>query len=173
MTSTPELSQIGTALVRVAPVVLSSASLMLSWVQTILFASFLTPALRNDPSHPSGVLLPRYIPALLKRGLYGIFLTYPPTLILSFVNGFATYRNPWIARLYLAGGVLSLGHFVWAPPTQRLLAKIKNAKDAPVSNEKDVERWLGLHNTRTLVVNLPAHLCLLGATLGLVAQAVV
>ncbi|KAI1080027.1 hypothetical protein F5B20DRAFT_148513 [Whalleya microplaca] len=163
------LPTLGRALLRVSPLVISSASLMFSWAQTVAFGSFLVPELQKDPAHPSGNILPRYMPAFMKPGLWGIALTYPTAMLLSIANSFSG-QSLYINRLYLIGGLFSLGHFYWGPRMMKLLYRISDPKEAGVRNEKDMASWIPIHHRRTFSVNVPAWLCLLAATLGTIAE---
>lgn len=137
---------------------------MFSWAQDISLGAFLHTSLRNDPTHPSGKILPRYLPAFMKPGIWGIGLTYPPATVLCIFNGLSGQSRE-VRHLYLAGALLSIAHFCWGPSMLAILRRIQDPKTAGVPNEDALETWLPKHHTRTLLVNLPAFLCILGATL--------
>lgn len=164
--------QLVTALLRVSPLVLSSASLMFSWAQDISLGAFLHPSLRDDPAHPSGNVLPRYLPAFMGPGIWGIGLTFPSAAVLCIANGLGPLggqgrgQSPGVRHLYLAGAAFSIAHFCWGPKMFAILARIRDPRTAGVPNEEALEEWLPNHRTRTLLVNVPAFLCILGATLG-------
>ncbi|KAK1966757.1 hypothetical protein LY78DRAFT_709980 [Colletotrichum sublineola] len=160
---------LATSLLCVSPLVLSSASLMFSWSQDISLGAFLHPSLRDDPDHPSGKILPRYLPAFMKPGIWGIGLTYLPATVLCIINGLRSQSNE-IRRLYFAGSGLSIAHFCWGPTMFAILRRIQDPQNPGVLNEEALEAWLPKHHTRTLLVNIPAFACILGATLGLVAE---
>ncbi|PKX89980.1 uncharacterized protein P174DRAFT_445022 [Aspergillus novofumigatus IBT 16806] len=152
--SNNDVSQLGTALLRISPLVISSASLMFSWSQDISLGAFLHPSLRHDAAHPSGKLLPRYLPAFMGPGIWGIGLTYPPATVLCVINGLS--RQSREARnLYFAGALFSIAHFCWGRPFR---------------NEDALQEWLPKHRARTLLVNVPAFLCILAATLVTVTE---
>lgn len=167
--STNNAPQLGLSLLRVSPLVISSAALMFSWAQDISLGAFLHHSLRNDPTHPSGKILPRYMPAFMKPGLWGIGLTYPPATILCIFNGFSGQSRE-VRQLYLAGAVLSIAHFCWAPSMFAILGRIHDAKTAGVPNEDALEIWLPKHHARTLLVNVPAFLCIFAATLATISE---
>ncbi|KAK1991380.1 hypothetical protein LX36DRAFT_735711 [Colletotrichum falcatum] len=160
---------LATSLLRVSPLVLSSASLMFSWSQDVSLGAFLHHSLRNDPDHPSGKILPRYLPAFMKPGIWGIALTYIPASVLCVINGLSGQSSE-VRKLYFAGAGLSIAHFCWGPTMFRILDRIQDSRDPGVPNEEALEAWLPKHHTRTLLVNIPAFGCILGATLGLVAE---
>lgn len=162
-------SQLGTALLRISPLIISSASLMFSWSQDISLGAFLHPSLRHDAAHPSGKLLPRYLPAFMSPGIWGIGLTYPPATVLCVINGLS--RQSLEARnLYFAGALFSIAHFCWGPTMFAILRRIGDVKTAGVRNEDALQEWLPKHRTRTLLVNVPAFLCILAATLVTVTE---
>jgi hypothetical protein len=152
------------ALLRISPLILSSASVMFSWAQDIAFKAFLHSSLRGDPAHPSGRMLPRYLPAFMKPGLWGIGLTFLPATALCIANGISGQSRE-VRNLYFAGAFLSIAHFFWGPSMFRILARIGDAKTAGVANENALEAWLPKHRQRTLLVNVPAFLCIFAATL--------
>lgn len=156
--------QMQQALLRISPLILSSASVMFSWAQDIAFKAFLHSSLRTDPTHPSGKILPRYLPAFMKPGLWGIGLTFLPSTALCVVNGMSGQSRE-ARNLYFAGAAFSIAHFCWGPSMFRILARIGDAKTAGVANEAALESWLPRHHQRTLLVNIPAFLCIFAATL--------
>lgn len=163
------LSQLGVALLRTSPLVLSSASLMFSWAQDISLGAFLHHSLRNDPTHPSGKILPRYLPAFMKPGIWGIGLTYLPATIICIVNALSGQRRE-TCQMYLAGAVLSIAHFCWGPSMFAILRRIQDPTTAGIPNEKALESWLPKHHHRTYLVNVPAFIAILAATLATIAE---
>ncbi|OQD64682.1 hypothetical protein PENPOL_c007G05840 [Penicillium polonicum] len=162
-------SELGTAILRISPLVVSSASLMFSWSQDISLGAFLHPSLRNDAAHPSGKILPRYLPAFMGPGIWGIALTYPSATVLCMVNGLSRQSRE-TRNLYLVGALFSVAHFCWGPAMFAILGRIGDVKSPGVPNEDALKEWLPKHRTRTLLVNVPAFLCILGATLSTVIE---
>ena len=161
--------QLGAAFLRLSPLVMSSASLMFSWAQDISLGAFLHPSLREDATHPSGKILPRYLPAFMKPGLWGIGLTYLPATAFCVANGLSGQSRE-IRALYLAGALLSIAHFAWGPSMFAILGRISDPKTAGVPNENALASWLPRHHVRTLLVNVPAFLCIFAATLATVTE---
>lgn len=161
---------LGVALLRVSPLILSSASLMFSWAQNIFLRAFLHPSLRDDPAHPSGMMLPRYMPVFLQPGLWGIALTYIPATITCTLNGLMSNQSPEVRRLYLAGAMFSTAHFLWGPTMLALLNRISDPKKPGVANEEALAVWLPNHHTRTTFADIPAFLCILAATVASLAE---
>ncbi|KND88250.1 hypothetical protein TOPH_07110 [Tolypocladium ophioglossoides CBS 100239] len=167
--NTDNAPQLGGAFLRVSPLVISSASLMFSLAQDISLGAFLHHSLRNDPTHPSGKILPRYLPAFMKPGIWGIGLTYPPTTVLCIINGLSSQSRE-VRSLYLAGALLSIAHFCWGPTMFAILRRIGDSKTAGAPNEDALETWLPKHHSRTLLVNVPAFLCIFAATLATITE---
>ncbi|KAL4994082.1 hypothetical protein BDV10DRAFT_177563 [Aspergillus recurvatus] len=167
--SNDDVPQLGTALLRIFPLAISSASLMFSWSQDISLGAFLHPSLLNDAAHPSGKILPRYLPAFMSPGIWGIGLTYPPAAVICVINGLS--RQSREARnLYFAGALFSVAHFCWGPIMFAILGRIGDVKSPGVRNEDALREWLPRHRARTLLVNVPAFLCILAATLVTVTE---
>ncbi|KAK9772056.1 hypothetical protein AB5N19_11678 [Seiridium cardinale] len=157
---------LGLALLRLAPLSVSSASLMFSWAQDLFVSGFVNPKLSNHPDHLSGKLLPYYMPGVWITGTTAIFIVYPGTMLLALANsvGAGAVQNQLARRLYLAGGVMSIAHFYFGLRSKSLMAAIGSPKDPGIKNENVVRTWLAMHFRRSLFVNLPAWLCLVGAT---------
>jgi hypothetical protein len=157
----------GLALLRVGPIAVSSASLMFSWAQDLFVSAFVNPKLANHPDHISGKLLPYYMPGVWITGTTAIFIAYPGTAVLALANavGAGAAQNPLARRLYLVGGALSLGHFYYGLRSKSLMAEIGSAKEPGIKNENKVRTWLAMHFQRSLFVNFPAWVALLGATI--------
>ncbi|OQE31464.1 hypothetical protein PENSTE_c001G03606 [Penicillium steckii] len=167
--SSDNVQQLGVALIRVTPLVLSSASLMFSWAQDISLGALLHPSLREDPAHPSGKILPRFLPAFMKPGIWGLALTYPPATVLCLINGFSDQSSE-VRHLYLAGSLFSIAHFCWGPSMLAILRRIQDPNTDGVPNESALEMWLPRHHARTLLVNMPAFLCIFAATVGITLE---
>lgn len=155
------------ALLRLSPLAISSASLMFSWAQDLFVSGFVNPKLATHPDHLSGKLLPFYMPSVWITGTTAIFVVYPGTAAIALANSFGAGAagNPAARRLYMAGGLLSISHFYYGLRSKSLMAAIGDPKDPGVKNENSVRTWLAMHFQRSLFVNLPAWLCLLGATI--------
>jgi len=161
--------QLGVAILRVTPLVMSSASLMFSWAQDISLGALLHPSLRDDPAHPSGNILSRFLPAFMRPGICGLGLTYPPATVLCLINGFS-YQSSEVRHLYFTGAFFSVAHFCWAPSMLAILRRIQDPNTDGVPNESALEMWLPRHHARTVLVNVPAFLCIFAATLGILIE---
>lgn len=165
----PNATLLGVALLRISPLVLSSASLIFSWAQHISLGAFLHHSLRNGPTRPSGKILPHYLPAFMKPGIWGIGLTYIPATIICIVNA-VSGQSRATCQMYFAGGLLSIAQFSWGPSMFVILRRIQDPKTAGLPNEKALELWLSKHHHRTYLVNEPAFLVILAATLATITE---
>lgn len=165
-------AQAAHALLRLAPLAVSSASLMFSWAQHLFVSGFVNPRLAAHPDHIAGQLLPYYMPRVWITGTTAIFIAYPGTAALALINGFgaSACHNDLARHLYLAGGVLSIAHFYFGLRSKRLMTAIGNAAKPGLANENSVRTWLAMHARRSALVNLPAWLLLLGATVVVVVN---
>ena len=142
---------------------------MFSWAQDISLGAFLHHSLRSDENHPSGKILPRYLPAFMKPGIWGIGLTYLPATIICVANALSGQSRE-TCQMYLAGALLSIAHFGWGPSMFAILRRIQDAKTAGIPNEEALEVWLPRHHQRTYLVNVPAFLVILAATLATITE---
>ncbi|KAI1778533.1 hypothetical protein F4818DRAFT_438693 [Hypoxylon cercidicola] len=152
---TADMWLLGTALLRLSPLVLSSASLMFSFSQDCSLGAFLHTSLREDAAHPSGRILPRYLPAFMKPGIWGIAVTFSPATILCVINGFGT-RSPEARNMYWVGAAFSIAHFCWGPTMFAILARIGDIDTAGVPNENALEEWLSKHLAPNLYLEAKA-----------------
>ncbi|KAK0725830.1 hypothetical protein B0H67DRAFT_571674 [Lasiosphaeris hirsuta] len=166
--------QTGLVLLRLTPLVISSASLMFSWAQHLFFGNFVNSQLSAQPDHPAGKVLVHYMPEAMRRGVPAILALYPSAMALAFANSLGGYKvvHPVARRFYLASGVLSLAHFYFVPRVKRIVAAISAAKDPGVRNEDAMRDWLAMHTQRSLLVNFPAWLCLFVGTVLVVSEGI-
>jgi hypothetical protein len=100
----------------------------------------------------------------MSPGIWGIGLTYPPATVICVINGLSGQTRE-ARNLYFAGALFSIAHFCWGPTMFAILGRIGDVKSAGVPNEDALKEWLPRHRARTLLVNVPAFLCILAATL--------
>jgi hypothetical protein len=100
----------------------------------------------------------------MSPGIWGIGLTYPPATVICVINGLSGQTRE-ARNLYFAGALFSIAHFCWGPTMFAILGRIGDVKSAGVPNEDALKEWLPKHRARTLLVNVPAFLCILTATL--------
>ncbi|KIJ64330.1 hypothetical protein HYDPIDRAFT_188050 [Hydnomerulius pinastri MD-312] len=146
-----EQMQLG--LIRLVPVLSSTASVTfaISEYQTLI------PWLNQDlpPNHLS-VWFSRWF----KLGGMGV-LAFG---VASTWGGYAGMRGTvgGASALYKYGTYFALGHFAFAPPISQC---IKRLVYGPTDAKKELKLWLKIHTVRTLMADIPAMLCFIGAFL--------
>lgn len=145
---------------RLLPLLSNTASLMFSWDQHIFLHSFLWPPLTRSKADSN---LPPYFKAFFPRGIVVIFTLYPLTLFSALANIYflpSQALNKW----YWAGLAFTFAHFLFAPPTQRLVKEIMH--DTNKGNaSKDMKVWLDWNMLRIWVADTPAWASFLMAAL--------
>ncbi|PWY71024.1 hypothetical protein BO70DRAFT_365321 [Aspergillus heteromorphus CBS 117.55] len=166
--STPlTLPRLGLALLRLAPLIISSGSLMCAWDQQNAFGSFLTPPLLAKPGHLSAHVVVDWFAAYARPTKWVIFLGYPLALAFSFINAFTAAGDglhPQTRTFYALGGVLSILHFYFGAYSMMWNARISTKTNVGKANEDALRGWLGNNGTRMVVVNLPAWVLFICAT---------
>ncbi|KAK2601838.1 hypothetical protein QQS21_004621 [Conoideocrella luteorostrata] len=162
------------ALLRISPVAISSASLMFSWAQDLFFSAFIHPNLAQVPNNPAGKLMPHYMPTIWTRGTPAILISYPGVFALAMANGYGAAKCSSLlaARLYLAGGLFSISHFYYGLRSKALTSAIGDPSDPGAKNENSIKAWLAMNFKRSLLVNVPAWLCLVAATVVAVLEGI-
>jgi hypothetical protein len=150
---------LGLSMLRLAPLAISSASLMCAWDQQNAFRSFLAPQLLSKPGHLSAHMVVEWFAEFAKLTKWVIMLSYPFALIIAFINAFSAAGaglHPQTEALYAAGGVLSILHFYFGAYSMMWNARISNKMNVGKPNEDALRGWLGNNYTRMLCVNVPA-----------------
>ncbi|KAI6082921.1 hypothetical protein F4821DRAFT_245764 [Hypoxylon rubiginosum] len=147
-------------LLRVAPLVTSTASLVVAGDSHLFLSSFisLAPQQRQQVNQ----LAPRYFEAFFWRGLPVIFVSYGLSIALGAANAYSLRpSHPW--AWYAGGSVLALAHFAFVP---KIAVKVRDAID-PNYDEgaKTYQGWLDVHYVRMALADIPAWTCFLIATL--------
>lgn len=164
MSESITLQTFGTALLRLSPVIISSASLMCAIDQQNAFSSFLTPKLLAQPGHVSGHLVTDWFPAFAKPTKWVIMLAYPFAGIFAVVNSRVPGLSPQTKYFYYAGGVLSVAHYYFGAWSMYWNSKICSKEKMGQRNEDALRGWLGNNFRRMMLVNVPAWLMFLCAT---------
>ncbi|KAK8017918.1 hypothetical protein PG991_007108 [Apiospora marii] len=152
---------ISIALLRIAPLVLSTCVLRLSMDQLLFFWIFLNPRLAR---HANAVLPPyldifttrksyilsAFYPVLIATGLANRFLAEPP-LGPHASSSSAAAATWW----YDAGTLLALLHFAFTPGLNRKARADGDEKKAAA----EMLDWLHLHAFRSVFVDLPCMFC--------------
>ncbi|KAI1769404.1 hypothetical protein GGR53DRAFT_474187 [Hypoxylon sp. FL1150] len=156
-------------LLRVAPLVTSTASLVIAGDSHLFLASFLSlsPQRRQQVNE----LAPRYFEAFFWRGLPAIFATYGLSVALGAANAYSR-SSPvssrawaWAWAWYAGGSAFALAHFAFVP---KIMWKVKDAidaKDEGKDGARAVQGWLDVHYVRMALADVPAWTCFLVAAL--------
>jgi len=141
------------ALVRLLPVLSSTASVVfaISEYQTLI------PWLGRDlPSkHLSSWFNRWFRLAVVGVLVFGVTSTW---------GGYLGWRGTvgTASALYKYGTCFALGHFAFVPSISRC---IKRLVYGPTDAKEELRLWLKIHTVRTLVADIPAALCFVGAFL--------
>ncbi|KAI0169079.1 hypothetical protein GGR52DRAFT_553689 [Hypoxylon sp. FL1284] len=145
-------------LLRIAPVVTSTASVMIAWDSHLFLSSLvgLAPQRRTQVKE----LAPRYFEAFFWRGLPAIFGTFGLSAALGTAN--ARSAAPSASWWYAAGSALALVHFAFVP---KIMWKVRDAvDDVPGADGVEAIRgWLGVHYVRMALADIPSCACFLVA----------
>lgn len=157
---------LGLAILRLSPLIISSASLMCAYDQQNAFRSFLEPSLLEKPNNAMAHVVVHWFAAFARPTKWIIFLSYPLALIFAFINslGVGSGLHSQTKFFYTAGGILSILHFRFGAWSMQWNAKISNKENIGRKNEDALRGWLGNNYTRMLWVNIPAWFMFVCAT---------
>lgn len=193
----PDLAR---GLLRLTPLIISSASLICCWDQRNSMRPFLLVKTdTNTATNTTGtkqplvarpsllrthvqIVLPAWLDAFAKPTLPFILLAYPLACITGLVNALRPLEgvaelHPYARALFAGGAFLSLLHFAFAPADVGLMGKILTAEAVqgrdqggagPAERDDALKRLLRLHRWRTALVDFPAWLLYLMATMWMV-----
>ena len=146
-------------LLRLAPLITSTASLMYAHDQHIFFLTFLHPSYRSEANQ----FFPRWFKICLQRALWPIATLYPLSILSSATNIYLLDPKSADARLwYWSGLAFTTGHFLFGKKAKRLLDEIQNDKSKGKSTE-DMREWLDMNFVRSLTVDLLGWVSFVGA----------
>jgi len=148
-------------LLRLAPLITSTASLMYGHDQHLFFSAFLHDSYRLEANK----FLPSWFKICLKRAILPILTLYPLSITLATTNIYLSDQGSSDARVwYWSGLVFTIGHFLFGKKAARLLIAIENDQSGGNST-KDMREWLDMNFTRTLTVDLLGWLSFLMAAM--------
>ena len=165
------LPTFGLALLRLGPLIISSASLMCAWDQQNAFRSFLYPPLLRKPGHLSAHVVTEWFTPFAAPTKWVIILAYPCCLLLALLNILGAKGeglHPQTKMFYLCGGFLSVMHYWFGAWSMSWNARTSSKEAIGKRNEEALRGWLGNNFSRMCWVNLPAWVCFVGATAGFV-----
>ena len=144
---------LGLKLLRLAPLVVSSASLMCGIDQTTALKPFTQPKLAKKDS---GLVLPYWFPGFFDRTILVIAIAYPLAISTAYLNTIVGRQTPLDATarsFYYAGMCFSAGHFLYGPYAMRLIARICDSEKPGDKNVVAAEEWLRMNTTRLVTVD--------------------
>ena len=150
-------------LLRLAPVLTTTAYLTFTCAEDLYFKPYMFPALHKA----SNALLPMYITIWYTRGMILIFTLYGLTWATAIANLPVAdlLGRSWPSfALYMLGLMFSIGHMLWGPKAMGLLNAIKKREGRDGSVELARE-WCRMNIIRGIVVDVPAWGCFLAAFL--------
>ena len=163
-------ANLGLKLLRLAPLVISSASLMCGIDQTTALEPFTRPELAKKYS---GLVLPRWFPGFFNRTILVVTIAYPLAITTAYLNtvisqqsgvgaliarGISTVidggpLNATARSFYYVGMCFSAGHFLYGPYAMRIIARICNDEKPGDDNVVAAEEWLRMNTTRLVTVD--------------------
>ncbi|KAI2626969.1 hypothetical protein GGS26DRAFT_147062 [Hypomontagnella submonticulosa] len=149
-------------LLRVAPLVTSTASLVIASDSHVFLSSLVSLKQQRQKVNE---IAPRYFEAFFWKALPHIFISYGLSIAFGVTN---SYSRPYAASRawYVAGSVLALAHFAFVP---KIMWKVKDAidakEDANGAGAEAIQGWLNVHYVRMALADIPAWTCFLVATL--------
>ena len=152
-------TSIGLNLLRLAPVLTSTANLVYAHDENLFLSSWVQPNYRDSANS----LLPSWFSHFCPRALLVILIGFPASLVSAisniYIENWALHGNG-AKRWYWAGVAFTLAHFVYGRTALRLLDDIQ--EDRPKGNSTaSMEKWLRMHRMRTFTADVPAWICFL------------
>ncbi|KAK8044565.1 hypothetical protein PG993_004589 [Apiospora rasikravindrae] len=152
------------ALLRIAPLVLSTCVLRFSMDQLLFLWILLNPRLAKH----TDTVLPPYLDIFTTRKSYILSAFYPVLIATGLANRYlaqlSTQASPSAAWWYDGGTLLALLHFAFTPnlngKAQAIIAMAVAArKEGCTAATAEMLSWLYLHAFRSVFVDLPCMFC--------------
>ncbi|DAA73057.1 TPA_exp: putative Integral membrane protein [Trichophyton benhamiae CBS 112371] len=158
-------------LLRLAPLISSTGSVMYSTCELIMNSAFLHPTIRRE----ADVVLPRWFNTVFQSGVAVVVGLITITSSTSIANIYLSYNNdlsitegimalPFSAKMYALGVTCALGHLTFipwvAPPIERLRTNTSKR-----GGSAEMEDWLSVHRIRWAVADFPAWVAIFLAVL--------
>ena len=162
-----DVHNLGMAVLRLGPLMISSASLMCAWDQQNAFSSFLEPELLRKPGNICAHVVVDWFAEFAKPTKWVIILSYPFALIFAFINAYGAPGaglHPQTKAFYTAGGILSILHFYFGTWSMMWNARISSKEHIGEKNYDALRGWLRNNASRMCWVNIPAWLMFVCAT---------
>lgn len=147
---------IGLKLLRVAPLVSSTAGLMCAWDQQFAFRSFTDPEMPDDVA---GAAMPRWLSAFFRPLIWVVSILHPLGGLLGILNacgGAGDVLDAGTRWLYLAGGSFALGHLAYGKTAMGMVNTMRDKSLSRKATLRALDCWLGLNLWRIMTNNVPA-----------------
>ncbi|KAL5343993.1 hypothetical protein BJX70DRAFT_352361 [Aspergillus crustosus] len=150
-------------LLRIAPLITTTSSLVYAWDEHWYLSGFLLPEYKQE----SNAILPRYFRRFFEQGIWVIAGLNTLTISSSITN--LLVDRPLLDRLqssrwYWAGLGFTVCHFLFVPLVADPIRDIIEDRLKGEST-KDLKKWIDIHKIRVLVTDLPGWLSFLAAAL--------
>ncbi|KAH6648732.1 hypothetical protein BKA67DRAFT_661687 [Truncatella angustata] len=162
------IDQVALQLLRIAPLVSSTAGIMCAWGQHFAVYSFID---KTVPQEPAGATLPYWFPVLFYQLTWAVGIIHPLGGLLGVLNSFGPASdtlNSQARYLYFIGGLFAAGHLVYGKAAMRIISTIWNDRLPGAKNLRALSPWLRLNWWRIHTNNIPAFLFFLAALLSAV-----
>lgn len=145
-------------LLRVAPVITSTAALWFSVDQYLFLHTFLAPQHLQKAKE----IIPSYFRTFFSRGIIAIFTLYPLSIAAGILNSYVHPNDAYAWYVYGTG--LATMHFAFVP---LVLSPIRALQDDERKGHGDIDlrEWLQAHAVRSAIADLPACICFVIAAL--------
>lgn len=160
---TIETHNLGLNLLRLAPLVLSTASLMCGVDQANALRPFSKPPLAKT----GGSVLPHWFSGFFDTTIYAVGLSYPLAFATALLNAgkYVGDLDDTTRYLYWAGAAFSAGHFLYGPGAMQIIARMCDKENPGVKNTQTTHEWLDMNFTRIITVDGPAWIMYFAAVL--------
>lgn len=143
-------------LLRVAPVVSSSAALWFSHDQYF----FLNAFLRIEEHEKAGSVIPLYFRKFFPAALVPIFTLYGVSIGTGIGNAWARPATTPAHIWYACGAAFALAHFTFVPAVMWKIEHICNEENDDKGTAPEyLRKWLNVHAIRSFLVDFPAWIC--------------
>jgi len=156
-------SLVGLKLLRVAPLMTSTAGYMCAWDQQFAFSSFIHPSV---PQNAAGVTLPHWFAVIFGKLIWVVSILHPLGGVLGVLNSIGpagAVLDSQTRHLYLAGGFFAAAHLIYGKTAMRIIGTIWNQSVPGTMNLQALPPWLRLNWWRIHTNNLPAVVLFLSA----------
>ncbi|KAK7750070.1 hypothetical protein SLS62_008063 [Diatrype stigma] len=146
------------SLLYLVPAISSTCSLFFAWDQFVFLRLFL----KKDVQPHGNRLQSSYWKSFFPQAVVVVFAGIGTTAGASFTL-MATQSDILLAKgtynWYLAGAVLAIAHLPFAPTIMPTIKRLQDPKKDVDSGTATLQKWLRIHTTRALTVDLGSWIC--------------